>query len=126
MVMTLELAAFGGDVSGHALAQYTLFQGYPFQGDAGVGGFKVLAELFHLNHVAVVYGGNDQLDGAGGCAPKCGNQGCRKGKAEFRFHTQSPVGLGWLGRVQRALIGSIDLAKIASVAHRIDTQAIFF
>ena len=121
----IELTAFGGDVRGHALAQHAFFQRDPFQGDARVGGFKVLAELFHLDHVAVVHGGNDQLDSAGRSAPERGDQSCRKGKAEFRFHTQSPVGLGWVRRVQRSFAGSIDRSKIASVAHQIDTQGFY-
>ena len=121
----VELTTLGGDVRRHALAQHAFFERDPFQGDARVGGFKVLAELFHLDHVAVVHGGNDQLDSAGRSAPERGDQGCRKGKAEFRFHRQSPVGLGWLRRVQRSFAGSIDPRKIARVVHQIDTQALF-
>ena len=59
----VKLTALGGDVGGHALAQHTLFQGDPFEFDVGVGCLKVFGQLLHLDHVAVVDGGNHEFGG---------------------------------------------------------------
>jgi hypothetical protein len=64
----VELAALGGDVGGDALAQNALLERDPLQLDVRVGLLEVLAELLHLDHVAVVHGGDDELGGSGGRA----------------------------------------------------------
>ena len=71
----IELAALGGDVGGHALAQRAFFQRHPLELGAGVGGFKFLGVLLHFDHVAVVHGGNDQVGGLGQTGRgQCGHQ----------------------------------------------------
>ncbi|MNQ90193.1 hypothetical protein D3C85_1055240 [compost metagenome] len=84
----VELAALGGDIGGHALAQDALFQGHPFELDVGIGLLEELAELLHFDHVAVVDGGDDQVGGGkSGRAEAAGDQRGNGGT----FHCVSPV-----------------------------------
>src|SRR5471030_1570498 len=86
----VKLAAFGGDIGRHALAQHALFQRDPFQFDVGIGLFEELAEFLHFDHVAVVHGGDDQVGGG-----ESGMGGAEKTSAQGAdgdtFHVKSPV-----------------------------------
>jgi hypothetical protein len=59
----VELAALGGDVGGHALAQRAFLERDPLELDVGVGFFEEGGELLHLDHVAVVDGRDHEFGG---------------------------------------------------------------
>ena len=57
----VKLTAFGGNVGGDTLAQYSLFQCDPFDFDIGVSRLKIFGLFLHFNHVTVIHGGHDQF-----------------------------------------------------------------
>jgi hypothetical protein len=80
----VELTALGGNVGGDALAQHAFLQRDPLELDVRVGGLKVLAELLHLDHVAVVHGGNHEF--GVGVGQASAEQRGGEGGGEAKFH----------------------------------------
>ena len=60
VVIDVELAALGGDVGRHLLAQHVLFERDPVELDVGIGLGEIVRQLLHPDHVAVVDGGDRQ------------------------------------------------------------------
>src|SRR5208282_4854873 len=72
----VELAALGGDVGRHLLAQHILFERDPVQLDVGIGLGEIVRQLLHPDHVAVVDGG-DRQRGVGVSGKREAGQGNR-------------------------------------------------
>ena len=104
----VELAALGGDVGRDALAQHAFFERDPLELDVGVGLLEVLAELLHLDHVAVVHGGNHEF----GLRVRSGAaQRCRQGS---NGQGQAGVWTGGTGHRNVSCVVGMDLPFNAS------------
>jgi hypothetical protein len=117
----VELAALGGDVGGHALAQHAFFQRHPLELDVRVGLLEVLRELLHLDHVTVVHGGDHQFGGRMGHAGRQTEGQCQ---GSLEFHHRSLLTQGGTGGTgKRKTKGSVGSGCVPVGSARDSTVA---